>query len=435
MIRRVFIMSVKWEKQEGNKGTLTVEVPAVEVTAGIDKAFKKVVKQVQAPGFRKGKMPRQMFEKMYGIESLYNEALDFILPEAYANALDEAGVEPIDRPEIDIEQMEKGKNLIFTAIVTLKPEVKLGDYKGLEVKRQETEVTDEEIEEQLNSRQQAFAELVVKEEGKIENGDTVTLDFEGFSEGEAFEGGKAEGYDLEIGSGSFIPGFEEQLIGLATGEEKEVEITFPEEYHAAELAGKPATFNVKIHEVKSKEIPELNDELAKEIDEEVESLDALRTKLKESALEEKKSGSEVALRDDLVEAAARNAEIDVPEVMVNSEVDRMMEEFGQRLSQQGMNLDLYFQFSGQDEDALRAQMKDDAQNRVRVSLVLEAIGKEEKIEVTEEDINVELEKMSEQFGMPVEQIKTTLGGTSVLENDLRFNKTVELLVENAKITE
>lgn len=428
-------MSVKWEKQEGNKGTLTVEVPAVEVTAGIDKAFKKVVKQVQAPGFRKGKMPRQMFEKMYGIESLYNEALDFILPEAYANALDEAGVEPIDRPEIDIEQMEKGKNLIFTAIVTLKPEVKLGDYKGLEVKRQETEVTDEEIEEQLNSRQQAFAELVVKEEGKIENGDTVTLDFEGFSEGEAFEGGKAEGYDLEIGSGSFIPGFEEQLIGLATGEEKEVEITFPEEYHAAELAGKPATFNVKIHEVKSKEIPELNDELAKEIDEEVESLDALRTKLKESALEEKKSGSEVALRDDLVEAAARNAEIDVPEVMVNSEVDRMMEEFGQRLSQQGMNLDLYFQFSGQDEDALRAQMKDDAQNRVRVSLVLEAIGKEEKIEVTEEDINVELEKMSEQFGMPVEQIKTTLGGTSVLENDLRFNKTVELLVENAKITE
>jgi trigger factor len=428
-------MSVKWEKQEGNKGTLTVEVPAVEVTAGIDKAFKKVVKQVQAPGFRKGKMPRQMFEKMYGIESLYNEALDFILPEAYASALDEAGVEPIDRPEIDIEQMEKGKNLIFTAVVTLKPEVKLGDYKGLEVKRQETEVTDEEIEEQLKSRQQAFAELVVKEEGKIEDGDTVTLDFEGFSEGEAFEGGKAEGYDLEIGSGSFIPGFEEQLVGLATGEEKEVEITFPEEYHAAELAGKPATFNVKIHEVKSKEIPELNDELAKEIDEEVESLDALRTKLKESALEEKKSGSEVALRDDLVEAAARNAEIDVPDVMVNSEVDRMMEEFGQRLSQQGMNLDLYFQFSGQDEDALRAQMKDDAQNRVRVSLVLEAIGKEEKVEVTEEDINVELEKMSEQFGMPVEQIKTTLGGTSVLENDLRFNKTVELLVENAKITE
>ncbi len=428
-------MSVKFEKQEGNKGKLTVEVPAEEVTSGIDKAFKKVVKQVQAPGFRKGKMPRPMFEKMYGIESLYNEALDFILPEAYAKAIEEADVEPIDRPEIDIEQMEKGKTLIFTAVIALKPEVKLGDYKGLEVTRQETDVTDEEIQGQLETRQKSFAELVVKEDGKIENGDTVNLDFEGFSEGEAFEGGKSEGYDLEVGSNSFIPGFEEQLIGLATGEEKDVELTFPEEYHAAELAGKPAVFKVKINEVKYKEIPELDDELAKEIDEEVESLEALRTKLKEAAIVEKKSASEIALRDDLVESAARNAEVEIPEVMVNSEVERMMEEFGQRLQQQGMNLELYFQFSGQDEEALRAQMKDDAQNRVRVSLVLEAIGKAEDVKVEEADINAELEKMSEQFGMPVEQIKTTLGGTSVLENDLRFNKTVELLVENAKVTE
>ena len=317
MIRRYFIMSVKWEKQEGNTGTLTVEVPAEEVTAGLDKAFKKVVKQVQAPGFRKGKMPRQMFEKMYGVEALYNDALDFILPEAYANAVEEAGVEPIDRPEIDIEQMEKGKTLIFKAVVTLKPEVKLGDYKGLEVTRQETEVTDEEIEAQLQERQQAFAEMVVKEDGTVENGDTVKLDFEGFVDGEAFEGGKAEQYDLEIGSGSFIPGFEEQMVGLKQGEEKDVEVNFPEEYHAAELAGKPAVFKVKVQEIKAKEVPELDDELAKEIDEEVESLDALRTKLKEKTLEEKKAASETALRDDLVEAAARNAEIDIPEVMVN----------------------------------------------------------------------------------------------------------------------
>ena len=428
-------MSVKWEKQEGNTGTLTVEVPAEEVTAGLDKAFKKVVKQVQAPGFRKGKMPRQMFEKMYGVEALYNDALDFILPEAYANAVEEAGVEPIDRPEIDIEQMEKGKTLIFKAVVTLKPEVKLGDYKGLEVTRQETEVTDEEIEAQLQERQKAFAEMVVKEDGTVENGDTVKLDFEGFVDGEAFEGGKAEQYDLEIGSGSFIPGFEEQLVGLKQGEEKDVEVNFPEEYHAAELAGKPAVFKVKVHEIKAKEVPELDDELAKEIDEEVESLDALRAKLKETTLEEKKAASETALRDDLVEAAARNAEVDIPEVMVNSEVDRMMGEFEQRLQMQGMNLELYFQFSGQNEEALRTQMKDDAQNRVRVSLVLEAIGKAENVEVAEEDINAELEKMSEQFGMEVEQIKKTLGGTSVLENDLRFTKTVELLVENAKITE
>ncbi|MDN4607162.1 trigger factor [Sporosarcina highlanderae] len=428
-------MSVKWEKEEGNKGTLTVEVPAEKVDAAIDEAFKKVVKTVQAPGFRKGKMPRKMFERMYGVEALYNDALDIILPEAYTNALDESGVEPIAQPEIEIDEMEKGKTLIFKAHVTLKPEVKLGEYKGLEVKRQETEVTDEEIEEQLKDRQQKFAEMVVKEDGAVENGDTVNLDFEGFVDGEAFEGGKAEGYDLEIGSGSFIPGFEEQLVGLKQGEEKDVEVSFPEEYHAAELAGKPAVFKVKIHEIKSKEIPALDDELAKEIDEEVESLEALRTKMKDQSAEEKKRASETALRDDLVEAAARNAEIDIPEVMIDSEVDRMMDEFGQRLQMQGMNLELYFQFSGQDEAALRSQMRDDALNRVRVSLTLEAIGKAENLEVTEEEINAELQKMADQFNMEIDQIKQTLGGTKVLENDLRFNKAVEFLVENAKIAE
>ncbi|MBD7983003.1 trigger factor [Sporosarcina sp. Sa2YVA2] len=428
-------MSVNWEKQEGNKGTLTIEVPAEKVNAAIDEAFKKVVKKVQAPGFRKGKMPRKMFEKMYGVEALYNDALDIILPEAYSNALDESGVEPIAQPDIEIDEMEQGKALVFKAHLTLKPEVKLGEYKGLEVTRQETEVTDEEIDEQLKERQASLAEMVIKEDGAVENGDTVNLDFEGFTDGEAFEGGKAEGYDLEVGSGSFIPGFEEQVIGLKTGEEKDVELTFPEEYHAAELAGKPAVFKVKINEIKSKEIPELDDELAKEIDEEVESLEALRTKLKEKTLEEKKSASETALRDDLVEAAARNAEVDIPEVMIDAEVDRMMEEFGQRLQMQGMNLDLYFQFSGQDEKTLRDQMKDDATNRVRVSLTLEAIGAAEDIKVEEADINTELEKMSEQFGMEIEQIKQTLGGTKVLENDLRFNKTVEFLVENAKIAE
>lgn len=428
-------MSVKWEKQEGNKGTLTVEVSVETVTEGLNQAFKKVVKKVQAPGFRKGKMPRPIFEKMYGVEALYNDALDLILPEAYASAVEEAGIDPVDRPEIDIEQFEKGKALIFTAVVTVKPEVKLGEYKGLEVTRQATEATDEDVEEQLKSRQQAFAELVVKEDGTVENGDTVTLDFEGFVDGEAFEGGKAEQYDLEIGSGSFIPGFEDQLLGVQPGEEKDVEVTFPEEYHAAELAGKPAVFKVKIHEIKAKEIPALDDELAKEIDEEVESLEALRVKMKETLSAEKKSASEAALRDAVVEAAANNAEIDIPEAMITSEVDRMLGEFEQRLQMQGMNLDLYYQFSGQDEAALRGQMEEDAANRVRVSLTLEAIGEAENVEVSEEEIQAELEKMSEQFGMDIEQIKKTLGGTTVLENDLRFNKTVELLVENAKVTE
>lgn len=428
-------MSVQWEKHEGNTGTLTVEVSVNQVNEGIDKAFKKVVKTIQAPGFRKGKMPRKMFEKMYGVEALYNDALDFILPEAYANAVEESGVEPIDRPEIDIEQFEKDQPLIFKAVLTLKPEVKLGEYKGLEVTRQDTEVTDEEIEEQLKDRQKAFAELVVKEEGEVENGDTVKLDFEGFVDGEAFEGGKAENFDLEIGSGSFIPGFEDQMIGMKTGEEKDIEVSFPEEYHAVELAGKPATFKVKVHEIKSKEIPELDDELAKEIDDSVESLDALREKMKEQTKEEKLNASETALRDELVETATRNAEIDVPEVMITSEVERMLGDFDQRLQSQGMNLDLYYQFSGQDEEALRTQMQEEAVNRVRVSLVIEAIGQAEDIKPTEEEVEAELQKMSEQFGIEVDQIKATLGGTTVLENDLRFGKTVEFLVENAKITE
>jgi len=428
-------MTIKWEKEEGNTGTLTVEVPVEKVNAGLSQAFKKVVKEVESPGFRKGKMPRPMFEKMYGVESLYNEALDFILPEAYGEAVEEAGIDPVDRPEIDIEQMEKGKALIFKAVVTVKPEVKLGEYKGIEVTRQDTSVTDEEIEEQLKDSQTKFAELVVKEEGEVVEGDTVTLDFKGFADGVPFEGGESENFDLEIGSGSFIPGFEEQMVGMKVGEEKSIEITFPEEYHAAELAGKPAVFEVKVNEVKGKEIPELNDELAKEIDEEVENLDELRTKLKEKTAAEKLTASETALRDDLVESASRDAEIDIPEVMINAEVERMMEEFGQRLEQQGMTLDLYFQFSGQDEEALRSQMQDDALSRVRVSLTLEAIGKAEDIKVEEADIDAEIQKMSDQFGMPAEQIKATLGGTSVLENDLRFNKTVEFLVENAKVTE
>lgn len=428
-------MTVKWEKLESSEGKLTFEVSVERFNQGMDEAFKKVVKKVQAPGFRKGKMPRKMFDKMYGEEALYNDAIDIVLPEAYSKAVEEADVEPIAAPEIDIEKLEKGEPVIFTAVIALKPEVKLGEYKGLEVTRQSTEVTDEEVDAQLQQRREGLAEMVVKEDGAAENGDTATIDFEGFANGEAFEGGKSENYDLEIGSGSFIPGFEEQVVGMKAGEEKDIEITFPEEYHAAELAGQPATFKVKVHEIKAKEVPELDDELAKEIDESVSSVEELRTKLKEEAEEVKKNDSETALRDDLVEQAASNAEMEIPQAMIDSETDRMMQDFEQRLQMQGMNLELYFQFSGQDEQTLRDQMKDDALSRVRVSLTLEAIGEAEKVEVTEEEVNAELDKMSEQFGMEVEQIKATLGGTSVLENDLRFNKTVQLLVDNAKIVD
>lgn len=428
-------MSAKWEKQEGNVGVLTVEVPAEEVNGALDKAFKKVVKEINVPGFRKGKMPRQMFEKRFGVESLYQDALDFILPDAYANAVEEAGINPVDRPEIDIEKLEKNEPLVFTAKVTVKPEVELGEYKGLEVSKEDTNVTDEEIEEQLKESQERMAELTVKEDGQVENGDTAVIDFEGFVDGEAFEGGAGNDYSLEIGSNSFIPGFEEQLVGAKTGEQKDVEVTFPEEYHAEELAGKSATFKVTVNEVKAKELPELNDEFAKELDEEVEGLDALRTKMKENLKAEKENASETQMRDQLVQKAAENATVEIPQAMIDSEIDRMMQDFEQRLSQQGMNKELYFQFSGQDEDALREQMKADAETRVRVSLTLEAIAKAENMEVTSEDIDKELEKMAGQFNMDAEQIKTALGGTEMLENDIRMQNTVEFLVENAKISD
>ena len=428
-------MSVKWEKQEGNTGLLTVEVPASEVDKALDKAFAKVVKQINVPGFRKGKMPRPIFEKMYGVEALYQDALEIIINSTYPAALDEAGIDPIDYPQIDgTENFAKGTDFTYVATVTVKPEPKLGEYKGLEVTKLSTEVTDEEVEAQITAQLAKKAELEVKEEGAVEEGDTAVIDFEGFVGDEAFEGGKGEGYSLEIGSGSFIPGFEEQLVGVKAGETKDVIVTFPEEYHAAELAGKEAKFVVTVHEIKTKVMPELNDEFAKEIDPEVDSLDALRTKLKEAAVAKKEADAEGSLRDELVEKAAANAEVEIPEVMINTEIDRMVQEFGQRLQMQGMNLDLYYQFSGQDEAALRTQMKADAENRVRVSLVLEAIAAAENVTVTEEELNAEIEKMSSQFGMTTDQIKTALGGTAVLENDLKTQKTVEILVENAKIS-
>lgn len=425
-------MSAKFEKLEGNQGVLTIEVDAAKVNEGLDAAFKKVVTKVNVPGFRKGKMPRAMFEKRFGVESLYQDAIDILLPEAYANAVVETGIEPVDRPEIDVEQIEKGKSLIFKATVTVKPEVKLGEYKGLEVPKVETEVTEEDVNNELKTLQERQAELVVKEEGKAENGDSVVMDFEGFVDGEAFEGGKAENYTLELGSGQFIPGFEEQLVGLATGEEKDVEVSFPEEYHAAELAGKPAVFKVKIHEIKGKELPALDDEFAKDVDEEVETLDALKEKIKTRLEENKKHEAEHLVRDAAVEKAAENAEIDVPAVMVDTEVDRMMQEFEQRLQMQGMNLELYFQFSGQDEEALREQMKEDAAKRVRVNLTLEAIAKAENLEVTDEDVDAELNKMAEMYNMTVDNIKKALGSLDGVKSDLQIKKAVDFLVENSK---
>ncbi|MEC1540572.1 trigger factor [Bacillus subtilis] len=423
-------MSVKWEKQEGNEGVLTVEVDAETFKTALDDAFKKVVKQVSIPGFRKGKIPRGLFEQRFGVEALYQDALDILLPVEYPKAVEEAGIEPVDRPEIDVEKIEKGESLIFTAKVTVKPEVRLGEYKGLGIEKDDTTVTDEDVQNELKALQERQAELVVKEEGAVEEGNTVVLDFEGFVDGEAFEGGKAENYSLEVGSGSFIPGFEDQLVGLEAGAEKDVEVTFPEEYHAEELAGKPAVFKVKIHEIKAKELPELDDEFAKDIDEEVETLAELTEKTKKRLEEAKENEADAKLREELVLKASENAEIDVPQAMVDTELDRMLKEFEQRLQMQGMNLELYTQFSGQDEAALKEQMKEDAEKRVKSNLTLEAIAKAENLEVSDEEVDAELTKMAEAYNMPVENIKQAIGSTDAMKEDLKVRKAIDFLVEN-----
>ncbi|WP_400242679.1 trigger factor [Niallia sp. JL1B1071] len=425
-------MSAKWEVLEGNRGVLTIELDAEKLNEGLDLAFKKVVKQVNIPGFRKGRIPRGMFEQRFGVESLYQDAIDILLPEAYANAIEEAGIEPVDRPEIDVEQIEKGKALIFKATVTVKPEVTLGEYKGLEVPAVETTVTDEEVEAEIKALQEKQAELVVKEEGTAELGDTVVMDFEGFQDGVAFEGGTAENFSLELGSGQFIPGFEEKLVGVATGESTEVEVTFPEEYHAEDLAGKPATFKVTIHEIKGKELPELDDEFAKDVDEEAETLAELKEKIKTRLENDKKHQAEHAVRDTVVEKASENATMDIPSAMIDTEIDRMMSEFEQRLQMQGMNLELYFQFSGQDEAALKEQMQEDAGKRVRSNLTLEAIVAAESIEVTDEEVNAELENMSQMYNMPLDAIKQALGGIENLQMDIKIRKAIDFLVENSK---
>ncbi|MFV5936745.1 trigger factor [Mammaliicoccus sciuri] len=423
-------MTATWEKKEGNQGLLTVTVPKEEVDKGLDKAFKKVVKQINVPGFRKGKMPRPLFEQRFGVESLYQDALDFILPEAYGNAVEEAEINPVDRPEIDVTQMEKGKELIFEATVTVEPEVELGDYKGLSIEKQDREVTDEEFNQAIEDAVSRQAELTVKE-GEIAEGDVVNINFDGYVDGEAFEGGQAEGYDLEIGSGSFIPGFEEQLIGLKANDSKDVVVTFPEEYHAEELAGKEATFKCEVNEVKSKEIPELDDELAQELDESVSTVDEYKEKLRKDLEEAKVNQAEATEKEEAITKATDNAKVDIPEAMINTELDRMMQEFEQRISQQGLNLELYYQFSGQSEEELKAQMKEDAEKRVKTNLTLRAIADAENIEVSDADVEAEFAKMSEQFGLSVEDIKATLGNNDILVNDLKIQKVIDLLVADS----
>ncbi|MEJ8303160.1 trigger factor [Saccharibacillus sacchari] len=427
-------MTASWEKTEKNLGVLEVEVSVERVEAALDKAFQKVVKKANVPGFRKGKVPRSIFEARFGVESLYNDAIDILLPEAYSEAVEEAGIFPVDRPEIDIDQFGKGQTMKFKAKVTVKPEVKLGDYKGVEVPVSEVDVTDAEIAEELERLQTRYAELIVVDEEAAANGDTVSIDFDGYVGDEAFEGGKAENYALELGSGSFIPGFEEQVVGMSTGDSKDVNVTFPETYHAAELAGKEAVFKVKLHEIKRKQLPELDDEFAKDVSE-FDTLDEYKTDLKTQIADRKKRENDAARENAVVEAVAAKAEVEIPEAMIEGEVENMMRDFDNRLRQQGMNLEMYTSFSGQTVEDLRTQMKSDAEKRVLNNLVLEAIAKEENISASEEDIEKELQTMADMYKRSIDEIRSILGANgslSSLNDEITLRKTIEFLLENSK---
>ncbi|HZG78662.1 MAG TPA: trigger factor [Paenibacillus sp.] len=427
-------MKASWEKLESNVGVLTIEVEAEQVNEALNKAFKKVANRVNVPGFRKGKVPRQIFEAKFGVESLYQDAIDIILPEAYTYALQETGIEPIDRPEVDIEKFAKNETMKLTAKVQVKPEVKLGEYKGLEVEAKSSDVTDEEIDAELKRLQQRHAEIVPVEEGAAQNGDIAVIDFEGFVNGEAFEGGKGEKHSLELGSNSFIPGFEDGVVGMTKGEEKDIEVTFPEDYHAENLKGQAATFKVKLQDLKRKNLPELDDEFAKDVSE-FETLEEFKKDLADKIKARKEREFRIHQEQSVVDQASENATVDVPAVMVETELNNMVKEFESRLRSQGMTLDLYYQFTNTSEAALKEQMKADAEKRVRNNLVLEAIAKAEGLEAKDEDLEQELERMAGQFQRTVDEIRGILAANGRLDDireELSIKRAVDFLVDNSK---
>ncbi|AWB45747.1 trigger factor [Paenibacillus sp. CAA11] len=427
-------MKATWEKIEKNLGVLEVEVEAERVTAALDKAFNKVVKKANVPGFRKGKVPRSIFEARYGVESLYQDAIDILLPEVYTEAVEQTDIFPVDRPDVDIEQFAKGQSFKFKAKVTVKPEVKLGDYKGVEVSVASSEVTDEELTQELERLQQRHAELVVIDEEAAQNGDTVVIDFEGSVDGVPFEGGKAERHSLELGSGQFIPGFEEQLVGLATGDFKDVTVTFPENYHAEDLAGKEAVFKVKVHEIKRKQLPELDDEFAKDVSE-FDTLEEYKEDLKKQLASRKEKENEAAAESALVDKVGENAEVEIPRPMILGEVQNMVRDFDNRLRTQGMNLDMFLSFSGQTLSELQEQMEGDAEKRVRNNLVLEQVAKQENITVSEDEVTEELNNMAEMYKRTSEEIRDILaanGSLGSIREEVQLRKTIEFLVANSK---
>lgn len=423
-------MTVNWEKKGTNDGVLTFEIPEETMKVEMDKVFKKVRKTITVPGFRKGKVPRHIFNKNFGESALYEDALNAALPAAYEAAVKEAGIDPVAQPNIDVKSMEKGQPWVITAEVTVKPEVKLGEYKNLTVEKQDREVTEEEVEEGLKQRQERQAELALKEDA-AEEGDTVVIDYEGFVDGEAFEGGKDQNHSLELGSNSFIPGFEDQLVGTKAGEEKDVVLTFPEDYQAEELAGKEATFKVLVHEVKTKELPQLDDEFAKDLEEDVESLDELKAKIRKELEESKTAAADEAVQDLAVRQAVENAEIvELPGSMVHDEVHRQMDMFLNDMQRQGISPEMYYQITGTTEQDLHKQMEADADVRTKTQLVLEEIIKAENFEVTEEEITEEVEMLAGQYNMDVERVRG-LVSEDMITNDIQMKKAMALITDTA----
>ena len=425
-------MSLQVEKLEHNIAKLTIEVSAEELEKALQGAYNKQKKNISIPGFRKGKVPRQMIEKMYGPEVFYDDAANQLIPEAYGKVYDEEDLEIVSQPKIDIVQIEKGKPFIFTAEVALKPEVTLGEYKGLKVEKISNRVTQKEIDAKLAEEQEKNARTVSVTDRPVQDKDEVVLDFEGFVDGVAFEGGKGENYPLTIGSGSFIPGFEDQLIGANLEEEKEVRVTFPEEYHAKDLAGKDAVFKCTVHEIKVKELPELDDEFASDVSE-FETLDAFKADIKAKIKEQKIAEGKRKQEDKAVEEAVANAQMDIPDAMIDTEVRQMANDFAQRLQQQGLTMDQYFQFTGMTAEKMTEELKPQALKRIQTRLVLEAIVKAENIEISDEKIDEEIQKMAESYKMEAEKLKEFMGENEKkqMKLDMAVQEAVTFLVENA----
>lgn len=425
-------MSLKVENLEHNMAKLTIEVSAEEFEEAIKHAYVKNKNKINIHGFRKGKAPQAMIEKMYGAGIFYEDAANELIPKAYDAEIENCDLDLVSQPKIDVVQIEKGKPFIFTAEVAVKPEVTLGAYEGVEVPKTEINVTDEEVDAEVDKEREKNSRTTTVEDRGVENGDMIKLDFDGSVDGVAFDGGKAENYDLTVGSGSFIPGFEEQLVGVKAGEEKEVKVTFPEDYHAKDLAGKEAVFKCKVNEIKVKELPEANDEFAQDVSE-FDTLAEYKEDLKKKLTERKEAAAKNAKEAAAVEAAVANAEMDIPDAMVDGQVRQMANDFARRIQSQGLTVDQYFQFTGMTAEKLMDQMKPEALKRIKNSLVLEAIAAKENFEIAEEKIAEELKKMSEAYKMEVDKIKEALGesGLDQMKAELKIQAAVDFIRDKA----